>query len=140
MINILKFRALKDDMSNCNFVYGHLVYDSSGKPRITEVDKSGYGLTFHTCIENTETQFTFQKDYKGKEIYVGDIISKKWKCEVYQNIEGTFMVKFHTNPKGNRDMSLKRFLEQRTIAGAADEDNIIVGNIFENPEILEAVA
>ena len=139
MVKFIKFRALKDDMSNCKFIYGHLVYDSSGKPRITEVDKSGYGLTFHTCIENTESQFTFQKDFFAKEIYVGDIISEKWRCEVYQNIEGTFMVKFHINPKANRDMSLKRFLEQRTIAGAADVDNIVIGNIFENPELLEAV-
>ena len=37
----IKFRALKDDMSNCNFVYGELVYDAIGQPRITHKDKSG---------------------------------------------------------------------------------------------------
>ena len=37
----IKFRALKDDMSNCNWIYGQLVYDAIGQPRITEVDKSG---------------------------------------------------------------------------------------------------
>ena len=35
-MRIIKFRALKDDMSNCNFVYGELVYDAIGQPRITQ--------------------------------------------------------------------------------------------------------
>ena len=50
----IKFRALKDDMSNCNFVYGQLVYDAIDTPRITEVAKSGEGLIFHSCIKGIE--------------------------------------------------------------------------------------
>lgn len=69
----VKFRALKDDMSSCNFVYGQLVYDAVGTPRITEVDSSGQGLTFHTCLKNTEAMFVGFKDKNGNEFYNGSI-------------------------------------------------------------------
>jgi uncharacterized phage protein (TIGR01671 family) len=85
-------------------------------------------------------QFTGLHDKNGKEIYKGDILSDRWKVEVYQNNEGTFMVKFHTNPKGNKPRSLKLYLAQRLKAYTAIcegyRDCLVIGNIYENPELL----
>lgn len=84
--------------------------------------------------------FAFQNDFAGKDIYVGDLLSDRWKVEVYQNDEGTFMVKFHTNPNRNKARSLKKYLYQREKAGTSVcegyRDCIVIGNIYENPEIL----
>ncbi len=89
--------------------------------------------------ENTQAliQFTGFKGKTGTDIYVGHILSEKWRVEVYQNDEGTFMVKFHTNPKMNKPISLKQYLLKREKAGMSDRDSIIIGSIYENPELLK---
>lgn len=81
-------------------------------------------------------QYAFEEDIKGTQIFVGDILGEKWKCEVYQNDEGTFMVKFHCNPKINKPTTLKKYLKSREKAGTSENDNIIIGNIYENAWLL----
>lgn len=89
------------------------------------------------CVDmNTVGQFSGLEDINGVEIYESDILSKRWKCEVYVSDEGTFMVKFHTNPQKNKPMTLKKYLNHRVKAGTSDIDCKIIGNIHENPELL----
>lgn len=129
----ISFRALKDDMSNCKFVYGQLVYDAIGQPRITEVDKSGQGLTFHTCIRNSISQFTTKKDIKGNNIYENDIVKVKVEEGIYVKdfigivdfFEGAFYIKKDDKPFG----------QSRTPLFSKSYFIEIIGNVFENPEL-----
>lgn len=82
-------------------------------------------------------QYTGLKDKNNKDIYVRDILSDKWKVEVYQNNEGTYMIRFHNTPAINKPMSLLNYLKKRERAGTSDRDCVVIGNIYENPELFK---
>lgn len=81
-------------------------------------------------------QYTGLKDKNGVKIFNGDILSDKWRVEVYQNDEGTYMVRFHINPKINKPKTLKKYLIGRELAGTLDMDGVVIGNIYQNKELL----
>lgn len=82
-------------------------------------------------------KFAGQEDDNETEIYMGDILSTKWRAVVFQNEEGTFMIKFANNPSVNKPMSLRKYLNRRFKAGTSERDNVIIGNVFANPELLK---
>lgn len=124
MKRVIKFRALKDDMSNCNFVYGHLVVTPEGIPRIT--DGTGF---FHTCIKNTEGQFTGLHDKNGKEIYEGDVL-QWYNMRFIVFFDGINSGGWRANGVGGNEISGSLFYYK------FDESEII-GNTHENPELIK---
>ena len=69
-------------------------------------------------------QYTGLKDKNGKEIYEGDIDDRKRVCEYFPNL-GCFGFK---SPKHSAITFLGQFITGK---------NIIIGNIYEHPELLE---
>ena len=125
----IKFRALKDDMSNCNFVYGELVYDAIGVPRITHKDFSGKGLQFNTCIRGTEGQYTGLKDCNGVEIYEGDIIE----TPTSKLMVIGWSIKFASFVIKRDGWAFSHYFGE----ALNPEECIVIGNIHQNKELIK---
>lgn len=121
----IKFRALKDDMSDCSFVYGQLIYridELSGRsyPLITQT-----GQLYNSCLQGTECQYTGLKDKNGKEIYEGDILARTSIRDTIVEFDGAMFVAKKIGVNTSRYLGFY-----------VDEFTVIIGNIYENPEIL----
>jgi len=118
---VIKFRAMRDDM-NPSWVYGSLLYGGD-IPRIQELPL--FSL-FTTCLKGTEGQFTGLKedeDGRDREVYEGDII-----LHGSGELRGPGIVKWCEYSLG-----FKVFRGTNPYHIYRPE---IIGNIWENPELL----
>ena len=132
---ISKFRGLSiDEKSKGEWQYGHLIEDRGRAFIINEVveaDKQYINIG-SWCPVNIESvgQSTGLKDKNGKEVFVGDIIKCTRGCphEVYLEKEygSTYF-------GGMPAIYLKGLSEGYAWA----EDEEIIGNVYENKELLE---
>ncbi len=125
----IEFRALKDDISNCVFYYGSLIYDKEGNPRIHDVETD----LFHTCIKGTECQFTGLTDKDGKYIYEGDICKHPLATAPEEN---GFLIKWNNSGFIAVNCNYPNYQEYN----ASDMNHFkkcdVLGNIHQNPELL----
>jgi len=134
-----KFRALRDDMSNPNWVFGNLVYGENKTPRIQQIDGKFF---FTTCIPGTEGRFTDLKDSFGTDIFEGDILTIKLEDNVepdgfYFSKSVVVMVygcwALH---EIGFDYSSKR-LDEMILLHDEENEIKVIGNVIFNKELLE---
>ena len=136
---IPKFRGLSiDENSKGEWQYGHLIEDRGRAFIINEVVEANeqYITIGFWCPVNIESVgcFTGMFDKNGKEIFEGDILAFETDDEV-----------INVNVFWDEEHALfmfesKKYNEQEPLAELVENNTYpfeIIGNIYENPELLE---
>lgn len=127
-----KFRGKRVD--NGEWVYGYYVkgfgYNVNDiENRIFTLD----GMYIHEVEEETVGQYAGLKDKNGREIYEGDIIEKTYYSYHQPECSELFEIKYEGLGFHFKHIKGNAFYLPFT------EDIEVIGNIYENPELLEKI-
>lgn len=143
----IKFRAWND--------VAKVMYPSNIPGLLIHFDGELNGLDENGMLEGTDNtrqhhlmQYTGLKDDNGKEIYEGDIVKTHDQNNVIEYEHGSFLVKgLHADEYERTYSVLYHYLVDATIPDMPHSrfDGVtttleVIGNIYENPELLEATA
>ena len=129
----IKFRGRRTDGKG--YVYGVSIYQEKDMYYVL------YPIEGHVpIVKGSLQQYTGLKDRNGKEIYEGDVIKQKCPIqnrteigEVFYLVEdGRYLIKCDKFPSGSLCIN-----SIASVEGATGHHCEIIGNIYENPELLE---
>lgn len=127
---IPKFRAWHKELGRMMLI--EIMYFFFFDNELEELELNDPVMNDHISVYPNEIelmQSTGLKDKNGKEIFEGDILkSNKYITSVFYE-RGAYCVKFSRTPNTTVTMNVISFIEKYKTK--------IIGNIYENPELLE---
>ena len=127
---IPKFRAWHKELGRMMLI--EIMYFFFFDNELEELELNDPVMNDHISVYPNEIvlmQSTGLKDKNGKEIFEGDILkSNKYITSVFYE-RGAYCVKFRQTPNTTVTMNVISFIEKYKTK--------IIGNIYENPELLE---
>lgn len=137
----IKFRAKRAD--NGEWVYGDLEHNPAKEIiRIHTYDTEGNYEGQHIVTPESVCQFTGLRDIKGNEIYDGDILDTKVNEYVPNGysfickwIDSGFALIYQGRTYGCKEKN--NYLNKYPLCQNNVKDLIIMGNIYDNPELVK---
>lgn len=140
----IKFRAMTK--ANNVMVFGDLIICPNGEHRILWVESKGelpldvdYKSFNETVQSSTIGQLTGLKNDKGIEVYDGDIVQVGGLIEVVKYIDGILCC-YSENIYGKHEkVDIDTFEDIIVASSDYFEPYEIIGNIYQNPELLSTI-
>jgi len=94
----------------------------------------GWDSASEIVVDAEIMQYTGLKDKNGVEIYESDLL------EVCENTKGVLLVEFKNEYVGGWVLSNPSSVNHFSLGARAESELAVIGNIYENPELLEVAS